>query len=216
MTGIDLIAEAQRLARSCVLLRTQGKKDRLAAVWGGPGIVPAPGGSFRHWLTVDCRYFPSNLGPSAGCLSVYTDEDDCESGVAVLNPNEKLSHKSRGIKLFAHEARSLPPVDAIFRLGSPAVHQWLRSNKWQPDWGYNSNFQDAKPVEEYERLYQSECPMYSGGSHAVLGGWHFPWPDGDWEQLLDCPLLVWTFEDSEPWVEVWGGADGFQVKQRII
>jgi hypothetical protein len=31
--------------------------------------------------------------------------------------------------------------------------------------------------------------------------------------LLDRPLLVWTFEESEPWVEVWGG-DGFEVKHR--
>ena len=51
--------------------------------------------------------------------------------------------------------------------------------------------------------------------HAVLGGWHFPWPDGDWGELVERPLLAWTFEDSEPWVEVWGDGKGFQVKQRI-
>jgi hypothetical protein len=86
---------------------------------------------------------------------------------------------------------------------------------WQPDWGWNDNFKDPDPVLKYDSLVQSELPLYSGGAHAVLGGWHFPWPDGDWEELIDHPLLVWTFEDSEPWVEVWGNEDGFKVLQRI-
>jgi hypothetical protein len=214
MTGSELIAEAERLTRNCVLLQGKGPKDRLAAVWGGPGLVPAPEGSFRHWLTIDCRFLPDGLGLSAGCLSIYTDEEDGESGAAVFDGKGKLTVARKSTALYAHEARSLPPVDAVFRLGSPAVHEWLRSKGWQPEWGYNGNFKDPKPVDEYQRLYQSECPLYAGGAYAVLGGWHFPWPDGDWEELLDRPLLVWTFEESEPWVEVWGGA-GLEVKQRI-
>jgi hypothetical protein len=213
MTGAELIAEAEKLARPCVLLRKKGSEDRFAAVWGGDGLVPAPEGDFCHWLTVDCSFFPKGLGVTKGCLSIYTDEDDCESGVAVLDKKGKLTAERGSTKLYAHEARSLPPADAVFRFGSPAVHKWLRANKWKPEWGYNDNFNDSDLVEEYEQLYQSECPLYTDKAHAVLGGWHFPWPEGDWEDLADRPLLVWTFEDSEPWVEVWGG-DEFEVKQR--
>ena len=129
--------------------------------------------------------------------------------------SQELPRPKKVQPLFAEPARSLPPIDAVFRFGSEAVHTWLRELGWQPDWGYNSNFKDGAPVEDYERLYQSECPLYSGGAFAVLGGWHFPWPDGDWEELLSRPLLVWTLADSEPWVEVWDGADGMQVIQRI-
>jgi hypothetical protein len=214
MTGSELIAEAERLARPCVLLRSNGPADRFAAVWRGPGLVPAPGGFFRHWLTIDCRFFPEGLGLSTGCLSIYTDEKECDSGVAVFDGRGTLSKPDKSIKLYTYEARSLPPVDAVFRFGSAAVHEWLRSNRWQPSWGFNGNFKDSQPLEDYERVYQSECPLYTGAAHAVLGGWHFPWPDGDWEQLVNRPLLVWTFEESEPWVEVWGG-DQFEVKQRI-
>jgi hypothetical protein len=214
MTGSELIAEAERLARPCVLLRDKGTPDRLAAVWGGPGLVAAPEGSFRHWLTFDCRFLPDGVGPPTGCLSVYTDEEQGESGAAVLDREGQLIAKRGNTKLYAREARSLPPLDAVFRFGSPAVHQWLRSWGWEPDWGYNSNFKDPEPALQYERLYQSECPLYAGGAYAVLGGWHFPWPDGDWEVLLERPLLIWTFAGSEPWVEVWGGRP-FEVKQRI-
>jgi hypothetical protein len=128
MTGEELIAEAERIARRCVLLRAQGSTDSFAAVWGGPGIVPAPVGNYRHWLSIDCRFLPKGLGPTAGCLSVYANEEDCRSGVATLDPVGKLAASEKAIPLFAHEARSLPPVDAVFRFGSPAVHTWLRSN----------------------------------------------------------------------------------------
>jgi hypothetical protein len=69
--------------------------------------------------------------------------------------------------------------------------------------------------EAYVRLWQSNCPMYTGEAAAVLGGWHFPWPDGGWEELRDTPLLLWTIDESEPWVEVWGGPGGFKVIQRV-
>jgi hypothetical protein len=135
MTGSELIVEAERLTRPCVLLRTRGPKDRLAAVWGGPGLVSAPEDSFQHWLTVDCRFFPDSLGLSTGCLSVYTDEEHSASGAAALDPQGKLTVKRGSTKLYAHAARSLPPLAAVFQFGSSAVHRWLRSNGWLPEWG---------------------------------------------------------------------------------
>ncbi len=74
------------------------------------------------------------------------------------------------------------------------------------------------PFEAYDKylpVWQSNCPLYTNEAAAVLGGWHFPWPDGDWEELQNKPLLVWTIDDSEPWVEVWKEPNGFRVIQRI-
>ena len=51
---------------------------------------------------------------------------------------------------------------------------------------------------------------------AMLGGWHFPGQDDDWEELMDEHLMVLTFRDSEPWVEAWRLRTGeFKVLQRI-
>ena len=69
--------------------------------------------------------------------------------------------------------------------------------------------------EAYLRHWQAQCPMYADAIVAVLGGWHFPWPEGDWEALRERPLLAWTLEDAEPWVEVWGGGAAYQVMQRV-
>jgi hypothetical protein len=224
MTAEQLREEGQRLARPCVWLRSQGPKDDFAAVWGGPGVVPPPKGPYRHWLTINCWAYKEflhrnglKIGPTQGCLSVYTDYDG--GGAAVHDPKARLTDKHEGTRLYAHPGRCLPPIDAIFRLGSPAVQQWLQAQGWKPEWGYNNNFKDKKPVQQYDRAYRELNPIYGGlgGTpvHAMLGGWHFPWPEGDWAARIDRPLLVLTFEESEPWVEVWGKGKGFEVKQRV-
>jgi hypothetical protein len=181
-----LTTDADRLARPCVLMRDSGPADCLAGIWGGPGIVPALSGPFRHWLSIDCRFLPPGLSPIFGILSVYTNEDDCVSGFVGYDPVASLA-ATAGRALYAHPAKSLPPPNALC----------------------------AEDNESYIRLWQSNCPMYTGEAAAVLGGWHFPWPDGDWGDLQEQPLVVWTLYESEPWVEVWGRPGAFRVMQRI-
>ena len=181
-----LIGTARQLARPCVLLKHTGSADRFAAVWGGPSIVSGPDEPFRHWLSIDCRFLPDGLGPSKGVLSVFANEDDCVSGVVTFDPSAKLI-ASKTSCLFAHDAQSLPPPDAL----PPDVY-----NQYLPIW-------------------QSNCPLYTDEAVAVLGGWHFPWPDGDWEELQETPLVLWTIAESEPWVEVWNEEGEFKVMQRI-
>jgi hypothetical protein len=148
-------------------------------------------------------------------LGVYTRADDFRGGLTIHDPSGELPTGRSGQRLYAHAARSLPPIDAIFRLGGEAVQQWLRALEWQLDWEYNENFSDRATVELYERHYQSQCPLYTNKAFAVLGGWHFPWPDGDWPELLNQPLALWTLKESEPWLEVWATASGYRVVQRI-
>lgn len=58
-------------------------------------------------------------------------------------------------------------------------------------------------------------PLYSDQAAAVLGGWHFPWPDGDWEELVDKELVLWTLREAEPWVEVFHDGKDFVVNVRL-
>ena len=158
----------------------------LAGLWGGEGVVCAPSGSFRHWISVDCRFLPEGFGTSTGVLSVYTNEDDYLSGFAAYESTACIQNPGRRA-LFAHFGRSLPPPEAM----------------------------NAEDDEEYRCLWESNCPIFSNEIVAVLGGWHFPWPDGDWEPLRDQRLLVWTLVEAEPWVEVWGELGSMRVIERI-
>ncbi|WP_257128506.1 hypothetical protein [Burkholderia sp. MSMB1459WGS] len=109
---------------------------------------------------------------------------------------------------------SLPSVDAVFRFGSAAIGAYLDAHGWQRDWGFNGNFKGAA-AHDYEREWMAQCPLYTGGVVAVAGGWNMPWPDDDWNELIDLELVLWTFEESEPWVEVFSDGSRYSVIQRI-
>jgi hypothetical protein len=50
----------------------------------------------------------------------------------------------------------------------------------------------------------------------MLGGWHEPWPDSEPEDSLGKRLVVMTYWDAEPFIEVWVDAEQqFRVIPRI-
>jgi hypothetical protein len=213
MTSDELIAEGRRLERHCFFLRPEGT-GQIAAVWyerERQRVLSARG---RCWLTVDARLIP-DLSPSIdGFISIFTGEDGGLGGRIEVT---KSLPKKAGIPLYAHSASVLPPIDAVFARGSEAVQAWLRSHSWGPRDSYNENFDGRTIVEPYQRIWFREFPIYlKSDIFAVLGGWHFMWPDGDWHDLIHERLMVFTIRDSEPWVEAWQTRTGeFRVIQRI-
>lgn len=113
---------------------------------------------------------------------------------------------------------SLPPIDAIFAIGSERVGNWLAEIGWERDEPNNSNLEARVPlVGEYGRCWQRQCPIFGfmGEVYATLGGWNMPWPEGGFMDLVNKPLLLWTYRDSEPWVELWRENDQLRVIERI-
>jgi hypothetical protein len=214
MTGTSLIAEGQRLARPCVHLRPQGEPSQFAAAWRGPGQIPAGNSHYEHWLTIDCQFLPSGVGPSSGCVSIYTDEED-RDGTVVHDSSAQLKRTRQGRPLYAHATTSLPPLESVFLYGSPVVSKWLARLNWKPEWGWNGNFPNAEVADTYIKAQQANMPLYGDTVFAVLGGWHVAWLDGDWMELVDHPLVVLTVAESEPCVEVFKMGGSFRVIQRI-
>ena len=199
--------------------------------------MPAPSDSFEHWLTIDCRYLPEGVGPTSGCMSVYSDESECVAAVA-YDPSASLLTPPGSQLLFAHPTVSMPPLDAVFLFGSKTVHEWLAEIGWKPEWGGEVNFggwrsewggtvdlSDRKSrlaysnvLRAYKKVAKVEnCPIPDHGPDvfAVLGGWHFPWPDGDWQELTAHPLVLWTKAESEPSIEVFRTDNTFRTFHRI-
>lgn len=211
MSVDELVEEGRRLRRQCVFLKSVPNGE-VAAVWqhAYPRI---PGeAEFEPWLTVDARYIPGFDATNAAFLSV-SSSSDCETGRV-----EVLPSLPPGVSLYAYPTEVLPPIDAIFALGSERVEVWLQANGWQRSYRYNNNFRDRAIVEDYERVWARGDPVF--GRHenlyAALGGWPFANAEDDWTELLHAQLLAVTVQDCEPWVEAWevpGG--GFRVAQRI-
>lgn len=205
-----MLEEAQHLAKpSSWLLPSQAEED-CAGVFGGCGPSIDPPSVIKHVLTVDLAYLPGGFDTPSR-LTIYNDASRLEGTALLHNARIPLSGEALG----AHERQSLPPVEALFKFGSSSVQAWLAENNWQPSWGYNDNFPDAAVVHAYERHYQDQHPLYADSVVAVLGGWHFAWPDEDWHDRLHDRLILTIYREAEPWVEAWHTNGEIQIANRV-
>jgi hypothetical protein len=213
MTAEQLIQEGRALQRPCSFLRTEISGE-IAAIWHERDDAEIEETGHRCWLTVDSRFVPGLPASLNGYYSIFTNEEDCQSGKVDFS---KEKPKRDGVELYAHAASVIPPLDAVIARGSASIDDWLLANNWQRNVRYNGNFKDKEMTKAYRKIWTSEYPLYfESDIYAVLGGWHFPGQDGDWHDLLDEQLMVLTIRDSEPWVEAWRTRNGeFKVIQRI-
>lgn len=193
MTFEEFLAEAKRLAKPCRHYRFADGGDPVSGYWHGiePGEICVSIERGGKWL------------------NVYLD-NKYEFGRVDVSGEPIVSARP----LYRFNAESLPPIDAVFRFGSAAIDKYIQEYGWEKDWGFNNNFKGTL-AHEYEREWSKQCPLYTGGVVAVEGGWHMPWPEDDWNDFLDSELLLWTFEESEPWVEVFSDGNTFSVLQRL-
>ncbi|RXV69273.1 hypothetical protein D1006_29825 [Burkholderia stabilis] len=193
MTLDDFLAEAHRLARPC-------RQYRFA-----DGGAPVTG----YWHGVDAGALCVSVERDGTWLNVYLDERGASGRVETSAQPVPSKHP-----LYRSDATSLPPIEAVFRFGSAAIDAYLSAYGWQRDWGFNDNFKGLA-AHDYAREWMRQCPLYTTGVVAVAGGWHVPWPDDDWDDLTGLDLVLWTFEESEPWVEVFSDGSRYSVIQRI-
>lgn len=166
----------------------------------------------RRWVTVDGRFIPSFGLHEPTFLTVFSHERRDDEGRVEVT---KCWPEQPGVPLYAYPVSVLPPIDAVFAQGSPAIDHWLSSHGSKRTDDFLSSLDD-EAIQGYEEAWRAESPIFASDISAVLGGWHMMWPEGDFNDLLKDQLLIWTLEEPEPWVEVWRTAAGdFKVRQRI-
>jgi hypothetical protein len=164
-------------------------------------------------MSVRVDAIPNSKAPKSTFFSLYTNGID----------NGRIEFiddwpRAKGVPLYAYPASVLPPIEVVFVHGCEEIGAWLAANNWPRTERYNSNFPDAAIVRKYEQVWVSEHPIYKNDPeiYAATGGWHFPAADPDWHDLVPAKLLLTTFRDSEPWVELFQLPNGdYKVIQRI-
>lgn len=224
---LDLaVREAERLALPCFDLVPAAKGDPVIAYWGGTrsdlsGRPPKPRGaiqSIQHLLSVDAALWDQlgliDRGPFA--LALDSLDDDSERAVArpVSTGSLQGVKFKGGVPLKAVESLSLPPIEAIMLYGGPAVDDWLKGRgirRWE--------YAELRPEEirDYEEYFMERCPLTSDTPpFARIGGWHSLWSDDDYYTPREMRLMMWTFEEAEPWYEVFlTGLRNHSVRARI-
>jgi hypothetical protein len=197
----NLVAIARTLARPAVVLTKRGKD--YAAIWRGAGVVPGPKGDWEHLISVDCTKLPLNPRKLKGVLSVYESTGPnnfrCEH-VVHHDPKARLPAKTDGVKLFGSAYSCPPPPNALLEEGPREVNRWS----------------DSKPLD-YQETVQAYVnhyfKHYPPNGHAMLGGWSDPMGH-EIEKWMKTLLLI-TFEDAEPFVEVWDDGKRLRAYGRI-
>ncbi|MBI2825768.1 MAG: hypothetical protein HYX69_13870 [Planctomycetia bacterium] len=215
----ELMVEGERLAKPSLLLSTEPSDLGVVAVWGGRGC-PAHRGreDDQHRITFDCAWLARigiDIRGSVGIYDVARRWNWPKPIHVSYDPDHPLDALiiADGTRLYAHEAASFPPIQALCLYGGDAVAAWLRANGWQ-----RTDYDAAEASdlgERYSQEWMNRCPLYSSGWAAALHGWHMRWPEDDFYMPAEMALLLWTFWDAEPWIEVWKRNHDFRVELRI-
>ena len=206
-----LIREAEALALPCFDLVPAAGGDEVMAYWGGtrsdlPETLPFVGAvlSTRHILSVDTTHWNAlglkGRGPFA--LAIQTMHDDSEHAVAFPVSSGTLAGISfeGAVPLQAVKSVSLPPLEAVLLYGGPAIDALLK-DRGLHRWEYSDL--SGEDAEEYRSYFSDRSPLLSDPSpFARVGGWHILWSDDDYYIPREMRLMLWTFEGSEPWYEL--------------
>ena len=193
-----LLIEAHELVRPWAMLAVEptNPEQPIVGYWGGLDPQQTP------ILVLDCYYLP--MLDRQGCLHI--DLIDPEQGyysATIKTQPSDCAGDATMIALYAQTTTSLPPLDAVLRFGSAAIQAWIAPFREDRAWICADDIPDRSLVDAYEAVYQAQHPLYREDAIASIGGWHMVWPDGDWAELLTHHLLVCTYAEAEPWLEVW-------------
>ena len=104
------------------------------------------------------------------------------------------------VPLTAKPATSTPPLDAVILYGGAAVQEWL-SAQGLKRWEYSNVSTETQAF--YRDFINSRLPLFQEEPpFARIGGWHIGWADDYFYIPREMKLMVWTFQDAEPWYEV--------------
>jgi hypothetical protein len=218
MTPEDIVAEGDRLAKPSLFLDETPTPTGIVAYWGGGGRVGYPGREDdRHLITFDCRWLSQHGVRLQGSVGLY--RVDSRWGWAQPLYLDRLSsplgqlQMDGGTPLYGREMGSFPPIEALCLYGGPAVGEWLAAA------GLDRTDYDVAATTgigvAYQEEYRSSCPLYLQEQPvAVLGGWHASWPDDDFYLPREMRLVLWTFREAEPWIEVFERAPNMPVRLR--
>jgi len=160
---------------------------------------------------LDCSVFSDITKKPSGWLSIFRRSgfQDWSFMSGHLNVDTPISN---GILLAAFPANSLPPPAAVLIYGDDLLQEWFENNNIFDE----QQFLQTPLGARYNETYQRSCPLYQDTDVFIqIGGWHAAWGGVANYNEFGNQLILWTFRDFEPWVELWPCDSSFRLIARI-
>lgn len=218
MSVESLISEGEKLARPCIQLVEESTSTGILAYWRGEGRKTGQGRpDDTHRITFDCDWLSKHGLKFKGSIGVY-DINPHHEWVKPLridridSPLAKL--QVDGTPLFGNETNSFPPIESLCLYGGPVVDDWLKSEGLD-----RVDYDDAaltKAGEAYQQEFIRRSPLHQSKQPvAILGGWHAFWSDDEFYLPREMRLMLWTFREAEPWIELFERFPNIHTRLRI-
>ncbi|QDT99549.1 hypothetical protein [Gimesia aquarii] len=196
--------EAERVAKSVLLLkaRKSGKTSKKPiAVWNPKLPSKMENGL---WFRIDMRKHPDPKLCADGVLDVDVAPYGPES-TATLNKGQSLKINKGERPLYAEEAWDFPCQEILETKAKKSIREALAN--------------DSELLSEYDSAWWVEANPRDIFTHtavyAQLGGWNIGWPDESIDEQQNKRLIVRTYQNAEPWIEVFRVGRKYEVSVRI-
>jgi len=214
VTFEHLWEEADRLAQPTVhlqLIDRPKKSQPRAAIWSETELEI---NGRQHWLTVDLRQHPDESLRADGILEVFANWGD-QHGFATFSKARLPKAREGQLTLHAVSEWDYPCSDILLLKAGGKINRWAKEIGWESGVGAA---EEAPALDEYDEEWADSHPghQFQGGDvYAQLGGWPVSWPDESAAEQIRRKLVLRTYADSEPWLEVFKRGRAYEVIARI-
>lgn len=200
----ELWNEAERIARSILLLVARKSKSTTqepVAVWNSRLSQKGDAG---EWIRIDLRHHPNPKLRRDGVLAVHVDHR-ADNSTTTFQAGQQLKPEKGEKALYGKEEVEFPNPEILEIKASSKIQTAIASSPAAVD-GYETDYWE----ECYPRDLYSHTEVY-----AQVGGWPLTWPEQSAEEMLDSHLVLRTYADSEPWVEIFRTGRKYEAFTRI-
>jgi hypothetical protein len=196
--------EAARLAQPVLYLKTRKNSKTTTmpvGAWNARRSIKHADGI---WLRVDMRHHPNTRLRADGVLVTEVTQNAC-AGEAQLLQKQSLSVHKGERPLYAEEAWDYPHHEVLQLKGKKVIRELLA----------NDDAAQRDYEDEWWAAVQPTDHLTGTGVYAQLGGWPVTWPEEGANEQIRKHLVVRTYRDAEPWIEVFRTVRRYEVQLRI-
>lgn len=202
-----------------VLHLVSRRKGSRTAIWCNPKFDSDDENRFADTLLFDMRNHPDAECRENGILHILSNGYDYKVSFEAKEQLRKT--RSGETSLYGLNFVDVPELPLLLDQKSPcvkAISKPFANVGWKlKNDEYLTSFPDQAAVKDFRNRYKKIHPIYddSRSVYAQIGGFPITLPDGSALEQRKKKLVLRTYFDAEPWIEVFLNRGKYKLESRI-